>query len=1016
MKFTRLAIRNAQFVLIVLLILTILGIRSFIDMPRSEDPQVDLPIYNIFAVYPGTSPEDMEQLIVDPLEDVIQEIEDIRNVKSFMTDGLAVISVNGSYDIDPDKKFEELLREINLVRPDLPDGIVSFEVNQIKPAERVNFKVFALSSTDRQFSSLINIAENLEDELEAVNGISAVDIYAGPESEIRIALDYQRMSSRNINLGQVISTLMTNNVNIPGGDIDLGGLNFSIKGTGNYKEVEAIANTIIAANGQQVVYLKDVAEVKVMDEDLAWKATYEKEPCVFVGAKLKTGFNILQVDDEVDRITSSFEKNLPSDVHLNTTFEQGEAVQSKINDFFINLIQGVLLVGVIILIFLGWRAAIIIVTLIPLCIIYAMAVLNLSGYGLQQISIASLVLALGLLVDNGIVVIENITRMIREGIPKKIAAIQGAEEVGMAIASSTVTTLLSFFPLTQLGEGAGVFLISLPLTVIFTLIISLILALCFSPILSNWIMTDKIGRPSLADKVFHYIAFSIYQPTLKWALKKGIIVMAVAIMFTIGCFSLFGAIGVSFFPTADKPLLLVDISAPKGSSMAYTERSVKYVESLIDTLDYVKSYTSSVGNGNPQVYYNRTPNRANSAYGQVLINLEEFDPDRFYKTIAYLRSSFKEWPDAKITVEELKNGAPIASPIEIRVFGEDLEILRELTTKVEVILESSEDVINIVNPLSRNKTELTIQLDKEKAGLLGVSELDFDRTIRASFNGLLIDKATLSDDETYNIVVRMPFEKEVSIDDFYRVYVTSRMGQAIPLHHISKIIFSSSPAQFSHYNSDRYVAVNASVTNLDETIPKTLTIIDELDKIDWPRGYSYVVGGEYEEQQSTFGSLGVILILAQIAIFAVLVLQFRSVLQPLIVFSAIPLAISGSFVALYLTGWPFSFFAFIGLISLIGIVVNNSIILIDHINQLRGEGELSFTEAIIDGSIRRLKPILLTTMTTILGLLPLTIQATNQWSPLCWTIIGGMISSTLLTLLVVPVLYNWLTNKQKFRH
>jgi len=1013
LRLTRLAIRNAQFVLIVLLILTFLGVRSFIDMPRSEDPQADFPIYNILAVYPGTSPEDIEKLIVDPLEEVLNEIDDIRNFKSNIRDGVGRIGVNASYDIDPDEKYDEILREINLVRPSLPDGIVLFDVEQIKPADRVNFKVYALTSDVASYSALMDLAEELEGIIEGVDGVSSVDIDAGQDDEIQVLLDYERMAAQNISLGQVIAILNANNANIPGGDIDLGNLNFSLKSTGDYKDLEEIRRTVISADGQRMIQLQDIAEVRVTKGDVLWQGSYMKQKCVFVGAKLKRGYNILTVDKAVESVAGVFASELPATVTLNTSFEQAPAVQTKINDFFINLLQGVGLVGLIILLFLGWRAAIIIVTLIPLCIVLAMALLSSAGYGLQQISIASLVLALGLLVDNGIVVIENISRMIKEGLAKKQAAIAGAEEVGLAIASSTVTTLLSFFPLTQLGEGAGLFLMSLPLTVIFTLIISLILALSFSPILSNWIMTDKISKPSWADRFFHFMSFRLYRPVLSFSLQYGIVIIAVAIFFTGLSVSLFPKIGVSFFPTADKPLLLIDVDTPKGSGIDYTRRSTDFVEGLLDTMDIVSEYTTSVGNSNPQIYYNRIPKSFVKSHGQVQATLRGFDPESFYKTIASLRNAFKEWPEAEITVEELKNGAPVDAPIEIRVFGDDLDILKGLTSQVEEILQRTEDVININNPLTRNKTELSFILDKEKAGLLGISELDFDRTIRASFNGLVIGETTLSDDETYEMVVKMPYFTRPNIDDFYKIYVTNRMGRSMPLHHVSSIQFSSSPAAFSHYDTDRYVAVTGSLANLDLTIAKTLSVMGELDKMDWPSGYHYVPGGEYEEQQATFGSLGVILILAQIGIFAVLVLQFRSILQPLIVFMAIPLAAGGSFIALYLTGWPFSFFAFVGLISLIGIVVNNSIILVDHINQLRQEEDISMIDAIVEGSIRRFKPIILTTLTTILGLLPLTLQATNQWSPLCWTIIGGMISSTVLTLLVIPVLYKWLGRWKK---
>ena len=1010
MKLTRLSIRNAQFVLIVILILVILGIRSFISMPRSEDPQVSFPIYNILVVYPGTSPEDMEQLIIDPLEEVIKEIKDLKDFKADIFEGVASIIIEANYDIDPSEKYDEIVREINTVRADLPDGIVQFTIEQIKPEDRVNFKLYALSSDHLSYGTLNQFAEQLEDVLETTEGISAIDIDAVPEEEIQISLDYERMAALQVSLGQVIAILNTNNVNVPGGDINVGDLNFTIRSTGDYDNLEELRNTIIGTNGQSMIRLRDFADVEIEDADALWQGSYNKVKSVFVGAKLKRGYNILDVNREVNDKVQAFQNTLPATLTLNTSFDQAPAVQKRINDFFNNLLQGVLLVGIVILLFLGWRSAIIIVTLIPLCAILALALLNGSGYGLQQISIASIVLALGLLVDNGIVVIENITRMYKGGMEKKAAAIAGAEEVGTAILSSTVTTVLSFFPLTQLGDAAGQFLMSLPLTVIFTLVISLIIALSFSPIMANWLISSKPPRVSWADRLMQWLSESVYKPTLKFSYRYGVFIVFLALLFTGWSVSLFisGKIGLSFFPTADKPMLLVDVDGPEGTGLSYTRKSTDFVESILDTMDIVDNYSTHVGNSSPQIYYNRIPTNFTKSHGQVLVNLKEWEQESFYQTISRLRSAFRNWPEAKITVEELKNGAPVDAPIEIRVFGEDLTILKDLTGQVENVLLTTPNVININNPLTRNKTELQFTLDKDKAGLLGVSEIDFDRTIRASFNGLIIDETTLDDDEDYNIVVQMPFDEEPSIEDFYKIYVNNRLGVAMPLHHIAKMEYASSPASFSHYDTKRFIAVTGSVTDLDLTIGRTIDIMDNLDALDWPEGYYYTAGGEYEEQQATFGNLGVILILAQIAIFAVLVLQFRSILQPIIVFAAIPLAAGGSFIALYVTGWPFSFFAFVGLISLIGIVVNNSIILVDYVNQLRRESGLELKEAIMEGAIRRFKPIILTTLTTILGLLPLTLQGTNQWSPLCWTIIGGMISSTLLSLLVVPILYKWL--------
>lgn len=1014
MNLTRLAIRNAQFVVIVILIAVVISIRSFQSMPRSEDPQIELPFYNMIIVYPGTSPEDMENLIVDPLEKAINELEGITEIESFVTQGLARLGVKSDFGGDYKDKYNEVLRQVNSVRGDLPDGIVFFQVRQIKPEDMVSYAIYALSSENVNYGELEKLAEDFEDQLESIKGLNKIKIEAKPDREIRVSLDYQRMAAQNITLPQVIGILQSNNANIPGGTVSAGVKSFTINSTGGFENLEEIKNSVISVGNNRVVYLKDIAEVKMDYEDLLWKAEFNKMRSLLITLKLKKGENIIHVNKEVQEVTNNFIASLPKNVHLNVAFEQASAVESRINDFFVNLLQGVLLVGLVILLFLGWRSAIIIITLIPLCMMLALGILNGVGFGLQQISIASLVLALGLLVDNGIVVLENINRFIKEGMPKREASLKGASEVGLAIISSTVTTVLSFFPLSQLGEGAGLFLQSLPYTVIFTLIISLILALTFSPIMSNWVLSDKMSNEvTYSDRFFKWLSEKVYDPVLQFALKRGWFIIIMAIVIVAASISLFPRIGVSFFPTADKPVLLIDVRYPLGTSMEETEKGVHFVEDLLDSMDYVKNYTSSVGHGNPQIYYNRIPASFQESRGEVLVNFNEWNPAEFYQAIDHLRDRFKDFIGAEITTEELKNGVPVNAPIEIKIIGEEADVLKDLSKQVEHIFENTTGVINIRNPLRRDETRLKINLNKAKAGLLAVSELDFDRTIRASLNGLNIGAVTLDDDKDYNMVIRMPFDDAPSIEDFNKIYVANRLGGQIPLNHIAEIQFEGGVSQLEHINLKRNTTVFAGVKDLDKTLPTTDSIIAQLQTIDLPRGYEFIIGGEYKEQQSTFGSLGVILVLAQIAIFAVLVLQFRSVLQPLIVFAAIPLAICGSFIALFLSGWPFSFFAFVGLISLIGIVVNNSIILVDYINQLLEEENMELSEAIILGSKRRLKPIVLTTITTILGLIPLTLAGTNQWSPLCFTIIGGMVSSTILTLAVVPVLYKKLTKERR---
>ena len=1013
MNLPDISIKNAQFVLILALIAIVIGVQSLDRMPRYEDPVVDFPFFFVTVIYPGTSPEDMENLIANPLEEVLDELDDIDDIETNIGEGIVRIKIEASFSVDAGDKLDEITREVNSLKNDLPTGIVFFDVFQFKPDNTTIIQQYAFVSEEVAYGTLLKQAETFEKQLESIESLRNIEIEAYPEEEVRISLDFQRMSNQNISLQQVMGVLSQNNINIPGGSVNAAGKTFSLKTTGGYKNLQDLKQTVISATNGNIVYLKDIASITMDYEDVRWVARHNGKNALFLSLKLKSGRHILKTAEQISAIETEFRKTLPPNIELKNAFEQAPAVEARINDFFNNLLQGVLLVGLVILLFLGWRSAFIIMIIIPLCMLISLAILSGIGFGLQQISIAALVMALGLLVDNGIVVVENINRFVAKGIPLKEAAAKGTREVGYAVVSSTVTTLLSFFPLTQLGYGAGEFLRSLPVTVLITLTVSLVLALTLSPILASKLLKfSGTSKLSLMSRFLNWFTEKAYRPLLNFSLKRGWVMLILAIGLTVYSIGLFPSIGVSFFPTADKPVLLIDIETPNGTSIEKTNEAVRFVESVLDTMPYVKDYTSNVGNGNPQIYYNRSSRRAIKHYGQIMLNFTAWNSRKFYTTLAQLRQDLANYPGAKITFSELKNAVPSRAAIEFQIYGENSDSLKRIAYDIEAILKTTPGVIDIENPLSVDKTELNIELNKEKAGLVNLSYLNFDQTVRASLTGITIDEVSFENGEDYPLVVRMPFDNSPNITDFNKVYFSTPIGVQIPLRQVANIHFQAANTEILHKNLNRYAAIYAGVIDADKAVPITVGLLDTINAIELPPGYSIVPDGEYKNQQETFGDLGTILILAQVAIFAVLVLQFRSILQPIAVFAAIPLAISGSFIALYITGWSFSFFAFVGFISLIGIVVNNSIIMVDYINQLRAEG-VERIAAIKEGSERRLIPVVLTTITTILGLFPLTLAGTSQWSPLCWTIIGGMISSTLMTLLIVPVLYKWFTFDKK---
>lgn len=360
-------------------------------------------------------------------------------------------------------------------------------------------------------------------------------------------------------------------------------------------------------------------------------------------------------------------------------------------------------------------------------------------------------------------------------------------------------------------------------------------------------------------------------------------------------------------------MLLIEVDAPNGANIEETEKGILFVESILQNTDGIKDYATNVGHGNPMVYYNRPNTNYERTHGQVLVNFEEWNPEQFYSTLADFRRQFATYPDANITFSELKNGPPFEAPVEIKIIGDDLSVLKNIAFEVENIISNTEGTLNVENPLAVAKTNLKVNVDRDRAGLFGVNIFDTDIALRASLAGYTVGDITLDNSEEYPMVVRLPIEDDAQITDFNKVYFTNRNQQQVPFRQVANLEFESTVNEIQHFDFQRSIAVTADVKNPDQTTAITQAIIEELNSVELPQGYTLFIGGEYEAQQETFGDLGILLILSMLGIFAVLVLQFRSFKQPLIVFAAIPLAVTGSFFALFITGWSFSFFASLGL-------------------------------------------------------------------------------------------------------
>lgn len=1007
MRFLEFPIRRYQFTLVAFALLVALGVNSFLNIPRQEDPYFAMPIFSIAAVYPGAQPRDVERLVAKPIEDALSELDDIKRVESRSLDGVASFIVEYFSPADADKKYDEVVRELNALRPQLPAELTRLEIRKINPG-LVNIVQFALVSEEATYAQLEDAARELKDMLKAVDGVRTAESWAIPERELRVALDLHRIAQLGLAPARIIQALKNENIDIPGGVIDVGSRSFSIQTSGSYKSLDQVRDTVITAVAGRTVRVRDVADVSWDTQQYTYVGRYNGERAVFVTANQKDGYNIFDVRDRVVAAADRFAVRLPAGIKLERGFDQSENVAARLSRLAKDFSIAILLVSLTLLP-LGLRAAGVVMISIPLSLAMGLSVLHLFDFSLNQISIAGFVVALGLLVDDSIVVVENIARFLREGYTRTEAALLATRQIFQAILGCTATLALAFLPLMLLEGGPGKFIRVLPTTILATIAASLLVALTIIPFLASH-MLNKRENPQ-GNRVLQWVTSAIhrfYQPLLHRALARprltvyGSLAACVVIMVVTGA-----VIGFSLFPKADTPNFIITVRTPDGSSLAETDKALRFVESKLAAMPQVQSYFTNVGQGNPKIYYNLLPPQSEINYGDVFVKLKRYDTRSTPVLLGKLRLDLAGYVNARIAVKEFENGPPVSAPIAIRVIGADLGQLHELAARVERVIRETPGTSDVLNPVRVNRTNLKLEVDSQKAAMLGVPTAEFDRAVRLAIAGIPAGRYKADDGEQYDIVVRAPIGERADLHALKQVHVPTLAGATLPLSQLARIEFSSAPTQINRYNRERAVTIDAQVQSGENTDRVTQNVLERLDAMQWPRGYSYVPGGELESRTESFGGLRTAVIVALMGIIAVLVLEFGSFKSTLIVLTVVPFGIAGGILLLALTGNSISFTATIGFIALIGIETKNSILLVDFTNRLRAEG-MSLDDAIERAGEIRFLPILLTSATAIGGLLPLAVQNAGMYSPMAWVIIGGLISSTLIARVVTPVMYKLL--------
>ncbi|MDY0905803.1 efflux RND transporter permease subunit [Pedobacter sp. CFBP9032] len=1006
MKITNFAVKNYQFTLIIFLLVAVVGVLTLFTMPRSEDPTTHPPQYLVTVIYPGTSPKDMEEQVVKPIENKIYGLENIDKILTTVEDGVAAIQIKFKYGVDVDNKYQEISTEINALKnSELPKEIYQIKTEKIASSDVKIFQV-ALISNSAPSKVLRDQADILKSKLEKITNLREVKYTGMPEQEIRIDMQLDKLAQLKIPLNLVIGSLQSEAADIPGGSINLDSKVFNVKTSGKFKGVADVANTVIYNANGKIIYLKDVAQVSYKDGIVSHITRINGHRCILVTAAMKDNVDISQVKKEYTPILEEFTSNLPENIKMIKNFDQADMVSKRLGHLGFDFGLAILLV-IITLLPLGFRASLIVMISIPLSLALGLIAMNLLGFSLNQLSIVGLVVALGLLVDDSIVVVENIERWLREGHSKKDAILMGTKQIGAAVVGCTATLVIAFLPLAFLPDMAGEFIRSLPMAIITSVLASMIVALTLVPFIGSKILkTHSHGEGNyFLKKLQQFLTFS-YRGIMPLALKWPKVTIGISIALSVLAFLLFSLAGFKLFPTSEKPMFLINIKMPLQADIPESDRVTKLVEKELKKHHEIVYYTSNVGKGNPQIYYNVHQQDIKPDFAQVFVQMdEETDPNKKTELIKKLRNKFQHFPYAKIEVKDFEQGTPIEANIVVRVFGDNQDTLKKLSFKVEALLRKHPGTFFINNELNTDKSDVKIKIDKEKARTLGVMTSDIDKVIRMAVAGLNVGDYIDDRGDSRNVVLTLPREKFSNLDALKNLYVNNIQGAPIQVDQIASIGFETSPTAINHFNKSRF----AKVTSLtkDHVFANDILkdLVPQLNQMKMPKGYYYKLSGEAESEGDALGgNFLAVIILSTFLFIGVLLLQFKTFKGIIIVLSIIPLGVLGGVVLLLITRNPMSLVSIIGFIGLSGIQVKNSLLLVDFTNQLREEGK-SIDEAIHIAGETRFLPVVLTSITAICGLIPIALNPNPQIAPLAIVLIGGLISSTILSRIVTPVMY-----------
>jgi len=1024
------AIRNRTTVAVLTVLIAIFGAYSYISLPREASPDVPVPLILVTTVYEGVSPEDVESTVTLKIEKELAGLKGVKEIRSSSAEGVSTITIEFLPDVKIDDAMQYVRDKLDRAKPELPRDAEEPSLTEINFAD---FPILMINITgDISPVALKMIADDLEEALESVPGVLNCEVLGGLEREIRVEMDHDRLTAYGLTVAEILSLVPSENVNISAGGLETPGMKFNVRVPAEFVEPDEVDQLVVAVRDGKPIYLADVATIRDTFKD---RASYSRlwNPVVEPGGETKlvgaetitltvqkrVGENILYIAEAVKHVIAQFQQRVPAGVRFDITLDQSKDIKAMVADLENNLASGMILVVLVMVLFMGWRPSLIVAVEIPLSMLLSFVVLQMLGYTLNMIVLFSLVMAVGMVVDNAIVIVENIYRHYTLTGNRIQAAMDATAEVAWPVITSTLTTVAAFAPLIFWPGIMGAFMSYLPITLIITLLSSLFVALVINPTFSAVFVSGRLKEDDQHGRFMR-----AYRWLLALALRHGVTTVMLT-MVLLACLSVLyykKGHGVELFPDIDPRRAVVLLRGPQGMNIQQTDQLAAMVEQRLQPfaadLQRVITNVGSGGGGNPM--------GGDAGVGEHMasITLEFQDYEKRHRpsaeAIAEIRAALSDIPGVEIKVSKAEQGPPTGAAVTVRFVGEDFKVLEALSDKAKHLIADIPGLVNLRSDHEAARPELAFRVDRRRAMLLGVNTALVGNYLKTAVFGTEVGKYRQLNDE-YDITIRLPVHQRDNVDQLFHLQVPNNQGKSVPLSSLGEFTYTGGLGTISRIDQKRVITLTADAEGrlgsevLADVQARLASLVPEL-----PLGYELRYAGEKEEQDKAQAFLGKAFLMALLLIVLILVAQFNTLIVPGIIMTTVVLSLVGVFAGLLVHKMPFGvIMTGLGVISLAGIVVNNAIVLLDYTRQLRDRG-MDLIPAAVEAGATRLRPVLLTAATTILGLVPMATgvsydfhtftwstrsESSEWWASMAIAVIYGLAFATVLTLVVVPCLY-----------